>query len=216
MWDMHSSCENKSKEALEANGRKATQHDLVAAIPDIYYKDTDAPIVVDKHRSWTYPANMDLLKKYVTDKPKVIVLTRPIAEILQSFGNLHKRRAITPGLANDLLAQGSEPIMRPFEGVKWTKENNNGEFLFVSYADLVENTKETLDRIYAFCEWEPFEHDLINVINTHPEDDVVYGLLGLHDIRPKVKRRKLEVFVPADILKRCQEMDDELDSYGIS
>ena len=90
MWDMQVSCETVASEQLTANNRQATQDSLVSAIPAIYYRNTKATHIVDKCRSWTLPANMDMLKRYVRDDPKVIVLTRPIDEIVQSFVELRK------------------------------------------------------------------------------------------------------------------------------
>jgi len=66
MWDMQQSCEGAASEQLHANNRQATQDDLVRAIPEIYYKNTTATHIVDKCRSWTLPANMDMLRRYVT------------------------------------------------------------------------------------------------------------------------------------------------------
>ena len=37
-----------------------------------YYSDRDEPIIIDKCRAW--PAHIDLLKRYVTDDPKIILL----------------------------------------------------------------------------------------------------------------------------------------------
>jgi sulfotransferase len=189
MWDMQQSCEGAASEQLQANDRQATQDDLVRAIPAIYYKDTKATHIVDKCRSWTLPANMDMLRRYVTDNPKVIVLTRPVDEIVQSFVRLRKDNGWTGDLEGDLLIPDSEPIMRSLNGVKHAQANNNGEFLFIEYAQLVDDTAEVIDSIYEFCEWEPFAHTLTEIENNHPENDLVYGLIGQHEIRPTIGAR---------------------------
>jgi len=187
MWDLQQSCETTSYEQLAANYRQEYQDLLVSSIPKNYYRNVQAKYIVDKCRSWTLPANMKMMRRYITDNPKVIVMTRPIDEIVRSFVKLREANGWTGDLESDLLVAGSEPIMRSMEGVEFAKETNKGEFIFVEYADLVRDPQATIDRIYSFCGWEPFQHNFTNVVNKHPEDDSVYGLAKMHDVRPVVK-----------------------------
>ena len=54
-----------------------------------YYSDVDRPVVIDKCRAW--PAHIDILKKYVTNNPKLICTVRHPLDILASFITLfHK------------------------------------------------------------------------------------------------------------------------------
>lgn len=186
MWDMQQSCEGSASQQLAANRRWSDQDALVSSIPAIYYRDVKATHIVDKCRSWTLPPNMAMLRRYVTDDPKVIVLTRPVDEIVESFVRLREANGWEGDPAEGLLDAGSEPIMRSLDGVRFAQESGSGEFLFVEYADLIGDPQAQLDRIYEFCEWEPFTHDFGNVVNRHPEDDSVYGMTGMHDIRPRV------------------------------
>lgn len=190
MWDMQVSCKTGASEQLAANNRFETQNDLISSIPQIYYKNVKSTYIFDKCRSWTLPPNMDMIKNYITDNPKVIILTRPIDDIVKSFVNLRKNNNWEGNLEAGLLDEGSEPIMRSLDGVNYAKENNNGEFLFLEYDDLVDNTSDTIDSIYNFCNIEKFNHDFNNIKNNHPENDLVYGLAGMHDIRSTISRRK--------------------------
>lgn len=189
MWDMQTSCEMTAGEQIAANGRLSTQDALVAAIPAIYYRHVTSTHIVDKCRSWTLPANMDMLRRYIPNRPRVIVLTRPVDEIVASFVRLRRANGWQGDPETGLLDEGSEPIMRSLAGVESAKASGSDEFLFVEYADLVDSTREVLSAIYDFCEWEPFSHDLDHIVNVHPENDAVYGLLGMHDIRPTIGRR---------------------------
>lgn len=189
MWDMQTSCQTTASEQLAANGRAATQDALVAAIPAIYYRDVNATHIVDKCRSWTLPVNMDMLRRYISNQPRVIVLTRPVDEIVASFVKLRRANGWQGDPESGLLDADSEPIMRSLDGVESAKASGSDEFIFIEYADLVDNTRDVLAAIYDFCEWEPFAHDLDRVVNPHPENDAVYGLLGMHDIRPTIGRR---------------------------
>lgn len=189
MWDMQVSCQTTAAQQLAANRRYMDQDALVSAIPAIYYRDIKATHIVDKCRSWTLPANMDMLRRYIPNDPKVIVLTRPVDEIVASFVRLREANGWTGDLEAGLLEPGSEPIMRSLDGVTLARESGSSEFLFVEYADLVSDTDEVLKSIYEFCEFDPFKHDLLNIVNNHPEDDSVYGLIGQHEIRSTIGAR---------------------------
>ena len=141
MWDMQQSCKVNASEQLLANNREQTAIDLVSAIPSVYYKNVSNKVVFDKCRSWTIPDNMDMIKKYITKTPKVIVLERPLTEIVESFVSLRKENNYIGDVEAGLLDDFSEPIVRSLNGVNWAKQNNNGEFLFVSYNELTTNPK---------------------------------------------------------------------------
>lgn len=207
MWDIQQSCNGNAKEQLLANNRNNTTKDLIASIPSIYYKDVKASTIIDKCRSWTLPDNINMLHQYTSNQPKVIVLERPILNIVKSFVSLRKQNNWQGNLEEGLLDAWSEPIMRSYEGVKWAKANNNGEFLFIQYDDLVHNTNSTINKIYEFCELESFEHDFNNIVNNHPENDAVYGMIGQHDIRPTIAKRNLDVTLSNAIIKRCKELE---------
>ena len=207
MWDMQCSVFGSCNEQLTASDRVNTGIELIKNIPNVYYKDVTASTVIDKCRSWALPDNVAMLNKYFEHKPKVIILERPLVEIVKSFVALRQANNWQGDLEQGLLDDWSEPIMRSYEGVKWAKANNNGEFLFVQYDDLINSTKSTIDKLYEFCELESFEHDFNNVVNKHPENDEVYGMLGQHDIRPTIAKRDLNVTLSDAIIKRCKELE---------
>jgi len=203
MWDMQQSVVHSSQ--IKANNKNVLDS-LVRQIPHIYYANVTKPIVVDKCRSWTLPANIKMLKQYFDQPPKCIVLLRPLVEIVGSFVALRiKNGWIEP--EQGLLDDGSEPIMRSLFGVNWAKNNNNGEFLFVTYDEIVDNTQTTLNRIYEFCNWEPFVHNLSNIVCNHKEDDTVYGLNSMHDIRSKITRRVLDVELSKNLIEKCNSLN---------
>lgn len=185
MWDVQQSCEGAASEQLQANGRQADQDALISSIPAIYYRNVSSMHIVDKCRSWTLPDNLAMMRRYITDDPKIIVMTRSIDEIVSSFVRLRTANGWDHPDAG-LLDPMSEPIMRSQYGVEYARATNEGEFHFVEYADLVNSPAETLAGIYDFMGWDAFAHYFDNVTNNHPEDDSVYGLIGMHDIRKKV------------------------------
>ena len=204
MWDIQQSAINS--EQMKANNKDLTDK-LVKPIPHTYYSDVKKPIVVDKCRSWTLPANMQMLNRYFDDTPKVIVLVRPLVEIVASFMSLRKENG-WQDLEAGLLDDGSEPIMRSLAGVEWARKNNNGEFLFVTYDELVDDTQATLDRIYEHCGWQAFEHNLDEIVNTHKENDDVYNLVGQHNIRPQISRRTVDIELSDKLVDKCNRLDE--------
>lgn len=205
MWDMQQSVLNSQQ--IKASNKDVLDR-LVSSIPHNYYAESQKIIVVDKCRSWTLPANIEMLNRYFDGAPKVIVLVRPLREIVASFMSLRKANGWTD-LEVGLLDDGSEPIMRSLAGVEWARNNNNGEFLFVTYDELVDDTQVSLDRIYEHCGWQPFAHNLDNIVNHYQENDDIYGLRGQHDIRPQVGRRTTNVVLSAELSKKCNSLDNQ-------
>jgi hypothetical protein len=206
MWDAQCSVLETANQQLIASNRLNTGIELIKNIPNVYYKNITASTVIDKCRSWTLPDNMAMLYKYFEHKPKVLVLERPLIEIVRSFVALRQVNNYKGNPEEGLLDTWSEPIMRSYEGVKWAKTNNNGEFLFVQYDDLIHDTKTAIEKIYRFCELESFEHDFNNIVNKHPENDEVYGMLGQHDIRPTINKRDLDVKLSKEIIAKCKSL----------
>jgi len=212
MWDVQQSCLNNCGEQLSANNKKYILQNFIKEIPNIYYSDSKEEIIVDKCRSWTIPANIELLKLYLGNNFKIIILERSITEIVKSFAKLHKKNGKTADY-NMLLKPGYEPIMRSINGINFIRnaykiENNrNNNFLFINYNNLVNETERTIQQIYDFCGWEYFEHDFNNVKVKYEENDEIYGLKGHHEIRSKVEKEHNEIILPSDIQKRCEEID---------
>jgi len=209
MWDMQESCLGPAFEQISATSRQGTIADMVSAIPGIYYKDVENKLIIDKCRSWTIPANMALIRQFITAKPKVIVLIRPIDEIVKSFASLHIKNGKEFNF-DHLLKDYSEPVMRSFAGVMEAKASGNDEFLFVSYADLTTDTRNTLKTVYDFLELPVFEHDLETIVNRHPENDEVYGLMGQHDVRSTIGVVETEIELPASAKAKCDYLNQLL------
>lgn len=197
MWDMQVSCWNTE----QIKNSPHIEERLISEIPNIFYRGINKNIV-DKCRSWTLPANLELIDRYVTKTPKIIVMLRPIVDIVKSFVFVRKMNGWKNPEFN-LLEEGSEPIMRSLEGVIYAKENNNGQFIFIEYDDLVNYPKETMKKIYDFCEWEPFNHDFKNIENKFIENDEYLNLIGLHDIRKEVGKRKINVRISDELYSKA-------------
>jgi sulfotransferase len=213
MWDMCDSI-SKHSEQIRANNKEDAACDIVSHIPHIYYKNSPENIVIDKCRSWTIPTNITMLETSLKINPKIIVMTRPILDIISSFAHLFKKNGFSnvqiDEKLKELLLPNSEPLMRSISGLNYAKKTgDSSKFLFVSYNDLVDSTQNTIQRIYDFCGWKPFQHSFDNVVPKYSENDSIYGLIGFHKIHPVVERTSYDAsnFLSKEIIKKCLLID---------
>ena len=217
MWDMQQSCITTAKEQLNASNKISLMNDLISEIPKIYYKNNKSSekIIIDKCRSWTISANVDMLKRYIGHYYKIIILERSVTDIIKSFAKLYQNNNVgnIDESLSRLLIPNSEPIMRSISGINWAKKQQqlqqarDKHFLFINYDELVSDPKATLAKIYDFCKWEPFEHDFSNVVCKYPEDDKVYNLRGQHKIRKVVEKKENNYILPKDIEEQTLKID---------
>ena len=191
MWDVQVSCENAASEQLEASDRTDFQADLLSRIPDLYYRHVSEPTVVDKCMTWTLPLNLDLIRRHITPDPKIVVLTRPLDEVIESWVNAHHRAGLEFD-ADLLWVKGSSPVMRSADGIQSAREMNAGEFLFVEYADFMADPATTLERVYDHYGLPAFEHDYENIVCHNQENESVHGVPGLHTVRQQLGLRPLQ------------------------
>ena len=159
---------------------------MVADLPTRYYSGTSRPIVIDKCRAWTAPSNVQMLRHYVTQQPKIVVLTRDPADIIKSFKSLFDRNDRDDFDVSGMAEEFNRNMICTQSAVN---ANDPDTFLFIDFENLVGDTNHELERIYEFLELEPFKHDLTNIVTMNPEDDSVYGLQGMHDVRRTIGKR---------------------------
>ncbi len=185
MWDLHISMSVNCAEQVHASGRADFQNELIGSIASRYWANTTG-VVVDKCMTWTLPDNLALIRRYITAAPKILVLDRPDDEVVESFRAVHARAGLDFDEDRWWLP-GSQPVMRSREAVEWARSSpDDGTFHLVNFDDWMGDPPAVIDGIYEFFEWEPFDHDFENVKTAHPEDDLVHGIPGLHEVRPKV------------------------------
>jgi sulfotransferase len=213
MWDVNQSLLIKCKEQLTACNRFDIIPVIMEEIPNLYYKNAIEPIIIDKCRCWTIPNNFEMIKKYISKEVKIIVLERPVVEIIQSFIKLFNKNVIcTDKWEETIFRQGSDPIMKPLAGLMWAKNNNqNNNFLFINYDELVNNPEDTIKRIYEFCNWEYFQHDFENIVVKYPENDKeAYNLEGQHVIRQKIGKIQNDTVLSKEVYEKCRIIDKML------
>ena len=81
-------------------------------------------IVVDRCRSWTNECNLNMLRSSVDPQIKVIVMDRPLQDVMESYARLFSANHMGSALDQvlpQLLGPGTEPVMRAWELVRWAK-----------------------------------------------------------------------------------------------
>jgi sulfotransferase len=202
-WDLSVSAEKNAAEQIAASS--LTTKDVVRLFAQGFYANINQPIIIDKCRSWTLPANMNILEM-ITDKPRVIVMVRPLDEIVKSFVAAYRNAGYSNDIEEELMCEGSEPIMRSLVGVRHAKLTKDERFIFIEYDDLVDQPEKTISKIYQFCEWTPFTHDFNNIFNPRPEPDDLYDIPKFHEVRPVLSRRHLDVQLSEKTLAKCREL----------
>ena len=168
-----------------------------------YYSDRDEPIIIDKCRAW--PAHIDLLKKYVTDDPKLICTVRHPLDILASFITLFHKDG-TPNFIDKAMRQKGLTItddsrchymMHP-EGIVWESMNalatafrqkQHHHIHFIQYDDLVSDPEKVMQGIHWYLKLKPYKYDFNNIVAKDREKDTeVYGLPTMHEVRKEVKK----------------------------
>jgi sulfotransferase len=203
MWDTYLSYQDKCNREFASNNKHHCLPQIVATIPHVFYQDiSGAEIVVDRCRSWTHECNFNLLRGSIDKNIKIIVLERPLREVVDSYARLFTKNHMGSAVNNvmtELLSPNKEPIVRAMDGIHWVKTwckayPDQQNYLLVSYEDLVTQPQSTLERIYDFCGWiteehPMFVHDFSKVMVKYPVDETVHGLVGQHKVHPKVEKQ---------------------------
>jgi len=203
--------------------------EIIASVLSQYYSDRQEPVIFDKNRSWT--VRMEYISGYFDIQPKVICPVRDTAEILTSFISMIRRNPYqVDGKINfidEMLVKNNIPLTddnrceflaspvgilgQSVEGLrKALMEGNDNNIYLVEYRDLVNNPKETIEKIYEFLGEQPFEHTFDNLENINRENDAkIYGFADMHEVRPEVKvtAPSPEEILSENILEKCKNTE---------
>jgi len=160
---------------------------------------TDKPYVIDKSRGWG--VHFDMLQMIFGEEPKIICMVRDLRQILSSLEkkfrqNPDKYRPIenhanltgTTTFKRVLLSLQNPPVGLALDRLievhqrGWAKK-----ILFVRFEDLTTQPAATMQKVYAYLGVPEFAHNFDKVAQVTQEDDQVFGIPGLHEIRPKVE-----------------------------
>jgi sulfotransferase len=184
----------------------------IMGVLDSYYSDRSEQVILDKSREWAMQEHFRVLLRNMSENPKVVLCVRDITDILASFVYMiHQNPQTTSFIDEEIQIRQEFNFYRPVDDIRCDHlmrpkglidnalygiafamlEENREYFHLVEYEDLITDTNATLERLYSFLGLEPYEHDLENIVNTAQEDDRVYGIKGLHDVRSDISRRPI-------------------------
>lgn len=136
------------------------------------------------------------------DRPvKIICMVRNLKNIFASMENMFRSNSTKhQSIQNHVQLQGttthkrveiwanSQPIGLALERLHQMAHDETIKHIHLQRAeDLWSSPKETMQRIYAYLNLPEYQHDFNNVHQITKEDDTIYGVDGLHDIKPIIK-----------------------------
>lgn len=150
---------------------------LIKKLPELHYSHIDKNKIIDKNRAWGAPPMNDIANMYF-DNPKFIYLIRNTDDIEKSFNKLFEKNNLS--FYESSLYDGFKLSV---EALSYAKKNSNqDQFFFIHYEDFIANPENTICQIYDFFELKKFNHYYKNIVKTYHENDLAYGLSGMHEI----------------------------------
>jgi sulfotransferase len=214
IWQMNLLSKNLLESETYHSGQLLEGYEnVLKQLPQNFYAHIDAPIVIDKNRSWGLPVNLELAKMINSDV-KIIAPYRPILEILASFvrqcetntknnyidnavirehylqeyGNMNDARCVW-------LMESHNELRKNLMSLNYAKsEEHKDKFLLIPYDSLINNTEENIELIYDFLGLDKYQHDF-NYITSQEKynDKEVYGLPDFHLVRQTIEKNKYDI-----------------------
>jgi sulfotransferase len=198
---------------------------IIASVLPQFYNDVSKAVIIDKNRSWVN--RPEYITGYFDIEPKIICPVRNLDEVVASFVKLCHDNPIQAGkplnfIDKAIIKNGQELtdenrasfvagpgiIGQSFDGIKSILSKGQDKLIhFVEYDDLMDNSQETMNKIYDFLEEEHFEHDFDNITNIHRENDMnTYGIEKMHEVPSKLKKSSIDPkqVLPEEIYNLCQ------------
>lgn len=217
MWGYSESC-NYMENTNRNEENKDRAEKLLCSFFDTFYKDIDKPIIIDREKDWGTPANLNLIKKYVTSTPKIIITVRDILEIIASFvamdaDYLKNNTANSGAFINNYRSSKDsivEYLMKPNGELDKSLlslasaffPENKGIFHIVEYNDLMLKPEETMSGIYKFLEMPDYKHNFKKIEKIESDNDTKIGLpSNLHDVRKSLSKSETSTDILSDYIK---------------
>ena len=192
-----------TSEAYVGDPRPKSAYNLIKCMPNNYHCDIKKPIIIEHNRAWVN--NIERIKAYITPNPKVICTVRDILEVLTSFITMIHRNSDQVSFIDDEMSNKGLSInddtrcdfLMSMDGIVgqalFAQEQafirrETEHLLLVEYNDIVDNTEETMKRIYKFLELDYYPHYFDNIKNNHREIEKQWGMKDMHEVRSTIKR----------------------------
>lgn len=189
---------------------------LIKNIFNVYYEKWDCEYIIDRG-PWGTPANLFMLRKYFHEEIKIICPVRDILEVMSSMYH-HKNNQLT-NIINQWIDDGWQiPENKTLQEIKCemmmdknsiigkplfavnnlVAEKNKNIATFIEYKDLINNTKNTIEKIYKFLNIEYFNHTFDNIkffeINNITYNDNVLDVKNnFHHVYSSIKKSNTSI-----------------------
>jgi len=187
---------------------------VLSSVYKNYYKDWNYKYIIDRGPVLT-PANFELMKQYFDQPIKCIIIWRNLLDVFASyikwfeneptaypnqFGKtieekLFRLMDINGGIAKELMA--IQNALRP---------ENRHMCHFLKYDELVNDTKNQINKIYDFLEIPRFNHNFKTLnqfkVNGISYDDSIVGN-KMHTIREEIRKEENPYYemIPKSIIR---------------
>jgi hypothetical protein len=174
-----------------------------------YYKEWKTDNILDRG-PWGTPENLNIIYK-IYSNPKFVVLYRPIKECVASF--VRKNDPVDKEKYVDYLLNDREHVLSKNLLSIHNLLKNKIPFYLLTYDDLINNTKKTLNNLFEYLNLETPKIDLnkleqLNINNVIYENDN-----DMHKIRTnEIKKIKYDVlnYLSIDLINLCQQYEPKI------
>jgi hypothetical protein len=173
-----------------------------------YYEEWNVDNIIDRG-VWGTPYNLTSLKSII-EKPKFIILYRPILECLASFIKIEKPINVETRCHQLMSEEGA--VGKGLWSIKNLIEKKEN-YIIIYYKDFIKNPNIEIKTMFDFLKISFKNFDLSNLkqfsVNNVSYDDSIYKA-PLHTIRTdKIKLNKYNIkdYLPANIIKQYSNLD---------
>lgn len=181
-----------------------------------YYQNWKQDIIIDRSPTALTPDN---LRYYEYRNYKFIILQRNVEDIVKSFLRIHQKngdkRSVIE-ICEEILDPNyllSRSILSIING---TKGLSKEQYIKIDYEEIINDPKETINKIYNFLDIDKFQHyytniDQFNINGLYYQDEVMPYFNGMHEIRlDKISKKEYNLVLPEKILIKCQYLNNLL------
>jgi sulfotransferase len=217
MWEFANSADNMEQVTRNVENQIRTEI-FLSSFMDNYYKEVEKSVVIDREKAWGTPANLSIVKKYITPTPKIIFTVRDILEILASFVKMDAKylknnaadasyyignyRSPKDLICEHLMTLNGDIDKGLLSLASAFYPENKGMFHIVEYNNLVLNPEETMAGIYDFLEMPHYEHNFSKIEKVEQDNDEAVGLpKDLHEIRKSLSQSSTSIDILSDYIR---------------
>mgnify|MGYP003136938960 CR=1 FL=1 len=189
---------------------------LLDTVYSTYYKDWNYKYIIDRAPAGT-PGNLMLMRKHLKQPIKIIVLMRPLLEVLASFvkwsnkeptAYINKFGNTAEDKCHALMEQFGQ-IWKEVQNLENLLKPENRQYaLFIQYHDLVKHPQKIINQIYKFLDIPKYKHrftklDQLKVNGMGYSDEIVgHNLHTIHTKKIELQKTSIRKLLPKEIIKK--------------